>query len=568
MTVNNTPPLTFLVVDDDNSNRLILKTILENLNYNVLTANNGKEAVDIFKSTSVDMILMDVIMPIMDGYDASRNIKSLSENKFVPIIFITSITDNQSLSRCLECGGDDFLIKPFNKVILQSKINALSRTMSLYNKIRAQQNKLTLLNEQLIREQKVAENIFSNVIIQDSPPDNVRYLLKPHSISSGDIFLFAETADNRQLFLLGDFTGHGLSAAIGALPTSDTFHALAAKSATSAEILHEINHRLTRILPTGFYCAAGLVDINYNNGCVQIWNGGIPDILIRKSGLDTLERYTSTNLPLGILESSTTGFEPVSTCLGNSDSIYIFSDGSIEAMNDQNEMFGSERISSIILNNNSSKSITGEVSKQIADFCGNAEQHDDITFAEVCFNRLTTAPEIPTSVGTNPAPAVTIIYDFDTELLRLPFAANSITDAIAKHIKLDSKSVNEINIVLTELYNNALDHGILSLDSAIKDSYDGFTQYYNIRKLKLSELESGHIRITIQLDDDHHNKFVNICVTDSGKGYNSQAVTRPLNPDRKCTHNHGIAIIKSLCDNLTICEDGNTSTARYSLGSH
>jgi len=72
-------------------------------------------------------------MPVMDGYEATKKIKSMMTDKFIPIIFLTAMTDEQALSRCVEVGGDDFLTKPYNRTLLKAKIDALQRVSQLYN---------------------------------------------------------------------------------------------------------------------------------------------------------------------------------------------------------------------------------------------------------------------------------------------------------------------------------------------------------------------------------------------------------------------------------------------------
>jgi len=104
---------------------------------------------------------MDVMMPVMDGYDATRRIKTLAGSHFVPVIFLTALTDEAALARCIEAGGDDFLTKPYNRVILQSKISALLRLRELYWVREKQRDEIQLHHQRLQQEQTLAERIFS-----------------------------------------------------------------------------------------------------------------------------------------------------------------------------------------------------------------------------------------------------------------------------------------------------------------------------------------------------------------------------------------------------------------------
>ncbi|MEW8431811.1 MAG: response regulator, partial [Candidatus Thiodiazotropha sp.] len=103
-----------LIVEDEVTNRMILKALLKKRGYNVIEAENGVEAIQQFREHAPDLIFMDVMMPVMDGYEAAGEIKQLAGDQFVPIIFLTAMSDEEALARCVEVGGDDFLSKPYS----------------------------------------------------------------------------------------------------------------------------------------------------------------------------------------------------------------------------------------------------------------------------------------------------------------------------------------------------------------------------------------------------------------------------------------------------------------------
>jgi CheY-like chemotaxis protein len=120
-----------LIVEDENTNRLILKSLLKKRGYEVIEAVNGAEAVDRFTHHEPDIIFMDVLMPVMDGYEATRRIKQLAGDRFIPVIFLTAMSDEKALARCVEAGGDDFLAKPFSFTLLSAKLTAMERIHAL-----------------------------------------------------------------------------------------------------------------------------------------------------------------------------------------------------------------------------------------------------------------------------------------------------------------------------------------------------------------------------------------------------------------------------------------------------
>ena len=107
--------MNILVVDDFEANRCLLRCLLEEEGHSVYEAEDGKEAVEIFERYQPDLVLMDVMMPIMNGYDSALAIKKSLVDVHIPIIFLTAVTDEDALAEALRGGGDDFLTKPFNE---------------------------------------------------------------------------------------------------------------------------------------------------------------------------------------------------------------------------------------------------------------------------------------------------------------------------------------------------------------------------------------------------------------------------------------------------------------------
>lgn len=109
---------TVLIAEDNAADRLLLSTIVSKQGHRVLVAGNGAEAVELFQQERPQLVLMDALMPVMDGFEATRQIKQLAGDELVPVIFLTSLSETEALVRALDAGGDDFLSKPYNKVIL------------------------------------------------------------------------------------------------------------------------------------------------------------------------------------------------------------------------------------------------------------------------------------------------------------------------------------------------------------------------------------------------------------------------------------------------------------------
>lgn len=227
--------LTILVAEDSPVDRMLLSTIVSRQGHRVLTAANGLEAVALFEQERPQLVLMDALMPVMDGFDAARTIKTLAGDELVPIIFLTSLSENEALVRCLEAGGDDFIAKPYNPIILEAKIKALHRLRRLQATVLEQRDLIARRNQQLLDEQRAAKAIFDKVAHAGCLGiPNIRYRQSPRALFNGDLLLAAQAPAGHMFVLLGDFTGHGLPAAIGAMPLAETFYGMTARGTPAA----------------------------------------------------------------------------------------------------------------------------------------------------------------------------------------------------------------------------------------------------------------------------------------------------------------------------------------------
>ncbi|MCX8085282.1 MAG: SpoIIE family protein phosphatase [Rhodocyclaceae bacterium] len=120
-----------LVVDDTATNRQILAVFLKKMGHTVDLAEDGAKAVAMFAARPYDLVIMDVMMPVMDGYEATRRIKAMCGERWVPVIFLSALDKDENLVAGLEAGGDDYLAKPVNFVVLEAKLRSLSRALLL-----------------------------------------------------------------------------------------------------------------------------------------------------------------------------------------------------------------------------------------------------------------------------------------------------------------------------------------------------------------------------------------------------------------------------------------------------
>ncbi len=374
----------FLIADDNATNRLVLAAMLEKEGHEVIAAGDGKEAVEAFAREQPDMVVMDVMMPVLSGYEATAQIKAQCGDRFVPVMFLTAVTDEQGLAECIKHGGDDFLTKPFNRVILKSKIDALLRVRDLLTVINKQNLELAAHHRRIQDEQEVARHIFDRMLqggcLQDP---HLQYRLSPTAVLSGDFVLAARRPNGSLHVFVGDMTGHGLSAAVGALPVAQVFYAMTARGYGLGSIVGEVNRKMTQLLPPGMFCAACLLDVDLAKCRLRIWNGGMPDALVWAPNHGILHRLSARHMALGIRSSAEFDPSVESVDLIPGSRLYLFSDGLTETHNPAGEIFGQERLEACLGPTASPEQIFEQIDQQVRTFCQERAPHDDVTLVEV-----------------------------------------------------------------------------------------------------------------------------------------------------------------------------------------
>ena len=166
--------------------------MLRSQGFEIVEAADGEQACEACQREIPALIFMDIMMPTMDGFEATRRIKELLGETFVPVIFLTAISDEVQLRRCIEVGGNDFLTKPYSRTLLQAKIDAALRMRSMHLALARQRDELSDYQGRQQRDLEVAKRILDNVATaEELAVPNVRSLLQPMDLLNGDIILAA-----------------------------------------------------------------------------------------------------------------------------------------------------------------------------------------------------------------------------------------------------------------------------------------------------------------------------------------------------------------------------------------
>lgn len=544
-------PLMVLVADDNPADRMILCRLVERLGHRVCQAEHGQQAVELFIQHSPDIVLLDALMPVMDGFEAACQIKLRAGEDLVPIIFLTSLTETDALVKCLEAGGDDFLTKPYNPVILEAKIRAFRRMREMHQTLQSQRDVIAAQHAGLLRDQELAKIVFDRVAHAGALDDvNLRYLQSAYAMFNGDILLAAHRPSGEMHLLLGDFTGHGLSAAIGAMPLAEVFYAMTAKGFALRDILLELNAKLGSILPVGIFCCAVLIELNPAKGLVEVWNGGLPEVVILGREGQLLQRVPSVNLPLGVASRTRFNPEPVVMVMHPGERLLCWTDGVIECRNAAGEQFGEQGVlQAITAHAGRPDALFDGLLAALEHFHGSPE--DDISLLQVVMpKRDEQRLPAPVAIGSQEPSAQDwqLSYTYRAAAIReqnpLPFLLQTLLSVPGLRDRAGT-----LFTVMSELYSNALEHGLLNLQSAWKQDSDGFALYYQERSARLKQLDDGWIRFSLDHRPNGNGGRLVIECEDSGDGFSPAGVSADY-------AGRGLALIRALADEVSFSSQG------------
>lgn len=335
-----------LVVDDNEMNCDMLSRRLRRQGHEVEIALDGRQALDMLKNQSFDLVLLDIMMPGMNGYEVLETIKSDPKLSFLPVIMISAIDELSSLVRCIELGAEDYLPKPFNPVLLRARIGASLEKKRLRDRDAAYTERLNRENQRKSDELENARRI-QRAMLPTAPP-NLPYLeIAAHQETAsevgGDYYDFFPQPDATLLVAIGDATGHGVGSG---LMVSMTKAALLATDQTQLPLLlGKINRILTKV-DLGTQLNMGLKVLmlapQSQGGVTAIAaGGGMPPIYVLRAN-GGINEFVVPGLPLGIIEEAT--YQPVQFDLRPGDKVVLMSDGLLEIFNADHQFLGIDRL--------------------------------------------------------------------------------------------------------------------------------------------------------------------------------------------------------------------------------
>ena len=375
-----------LVVDDEPRNVKILQIQLEARGYVVLTAGDGAEALEIIADEPPDLILLDINMPKVDGYEVVKRVRGHKTTEFIPIIMITALRDtHENRIKAVEAGADDFIEKPFNSFEVMARIKSLLR-------IKHYHDRLEQHNARLEDELQMARTVQEILIPQNGSQEIAGFSVASHCSPAlevgGDFFDLWEIDENRLGVLISDVMGHGASAALVTvfIKTVVSEHREHIRD-DPAHLLHILNARFNNIISSRLFMFAtafcGVVDKKKEQ--IICANAGHPLPFLQhtpKSNCQLITNQQSGN-GLGIRRESV--YQNCHYTFDELSRIFLYTDGAYEVKNQHGEQFTVEQLQDIIAKCDAEtpEYLIQHVSDTITQFTNGRPNEDDLTLIAI-----------------------------------------------------------------------------------------------------------------------------------------------------------------------------------------
>jgi len=560
--------LKILLVEDHATDLELTGNELRRLGHVVLPVTNGAEALELFDRSRPDVVITDIFMPGMDGFALIHAVQKRALPHWQPVILLSGLNDQATQRQALATGADAFVTKPVVAADLESRLLVIERLLRLQQEARQRAVELEHYYAAEEEDKRIARHLIDRLMNVDKLDDPaIRLWLMPSGDIGGDLVANARTPAGVLHVMVADGTGHGLAASINVLPVAAPFYSMTQKGFGIETIVRELNIKVRQFLPVDRFVALTLATIDFREGLIKVWNGGNPEPFLLRSDGHAERVFTLGHLPLGVLPDDEFDSSFETQTIDGSSQLVLYTDGLIKTRNRAGEPFGVHRLTATLVHAEAGNRLASIIDA-VTNHLGESPADDDISVLLInCVHEKETI-EPPTDklrvAVADPGKWQFSLSLGPRELRRIdvvPMLLGLINQFEGSH-----ERSGEVFIVLSELFNNALDHGLLRLDSSLKAMPDGMERYLDERSRRLAGLADGEIEITVRQVITDDRAWLHLCCRDSGPGFDYRPFERtslPIRDDQP--YGRGLYLVRSLCSQLEFKGRGNEITAIIAL---
>ena len=565
--------LFILVVDDNPDDLYLIRRDLLSLGHRVADVSTAGEALDHIARSHPDVLMTDVGLPGMDGIELLRTVRARTDGSWIPSLVFTGSLDEATQMRALEAGADAYLCKPASRLMLQAKLGVILRLKAMQRQAEARNRELARYRSLQEEEQRLARFVMERLINREALGDPaVSHWITAAAEFSGDLIAAARTPGNVLHVLLADGAGHGLAASLNVLPVTAPFYRMTERGFGIDAIAREINSKVRALLPVDRFIAATLVAVNFRERYVTVWNGGNPGPLLVGPNRHVRLHFNRHHLPLGVVDDDEFDGTVDTHVVHPHDHLLLFSDGLIELEDAGGQALGVGGLGLALEGLGADRRLP-LLTEIVQDLTGGCPPRDDISIAQIA---LTDTPQPVPEVVSGDHPVASSASDWRF-VLRLGAADLKRLDAVPlilgaiEQFERVRPFVSRLFLVLSELFNNALDHGLLRLPSSLKAGAEGMDVFLDERARRLACLEMGAVEFELALrqGDDQH-PVLHISCADTGPGFDHEghirsAALEPSREDILKGHGRGIPLLLRVCEEVRYSGVGNRVEVLFRL---
>jgi sigma-B regulation protein RsbU (phosphoserine phosphatase) len=370
-----------LIVDDTPANLHLLSQMLAEQGYRVRPVPDGPLALAATRAEPPDLILLDIRMPEMNGYEVCEHLKADDQTRDIPIIFISALDAIQDKVRAFTVGGVDYVTKPF-------QVEEVLARVETHLTLRELQKQLQDANKKMAQELALAGEVQTSFLpceLPDIPGWQLSVTLKAARETSGDFYDVNLLPNGQVGLLVADVVDKGVGAALFMALSWILIRTYATEYPTQPElVLSAVNRRILKDTNANQFVAVFYGILDPATGMLVYCNAGhCPPYLVSAQSGEKVQKLIRTGIPLGIFEDET--WEQGVVQLGPGDVLVLYTDGITDSENGKGTFFGQKRLLKSVQANlgHPAQEMQDALMAEVQEFVGDAPQFDDIALMVV-----------------------------------------------------------------------------------------------------------------------------------------------------------------------------------------
>lgn len=568
-----------LLVEDRPTDAVQIATVFRHLGHSVTVTASDKAALDHYIALRPDLVATGAFAPGIDGFTLTQAIQAHAAPHWQPILFIADVCDAALHHRAQAVGGDAFFVKPLSAHSLAARLEVIERLLRMQQDTAACQEQIGRYRAAEEEDLRIARHLIEHQLAGDKTRRRndpaVQHWHQSCCGLGGDMLSFGRAPNGVLHVMLADASGSGLAAYVSLLPIIAPFYRMTEKGFPLSTIVRELNLKVRQALPSNRVVAAQLAAVDTREGVVSIWNGGMPAPFMLDGFGQHFEGFILAHAPLGALDDAVFDDRVDQHVFTRGEQLVMVSDGLFEAAGPGGERFGEQGLADALLGLPRSQRLA-EVGAALSAHLGGQAPCDDVSLVLIdCEKEGVSAPALPSRAQRERHPG-SWCFSLDlgaNELGHLDVVPLLLT--VAAQFQVPQERAGELFVVLSELFNNALDHGVLLLDSQLKLSADGMEGWLAMREERLRTLSAGEIKLSVEQLVESERVWLRICCRDSGPGFDAPLALSAASRQRAdavsgtlpslLPFGRGLALVQQMAHSMNFNEAGNEVTVLLAL---